>query len=61
MYKIIAEADSPSVLLSTLADLMAPLDSSEVKANKDDIDDLDEDGIYLNYLHYFKLHKYWEE
>ena len=60
MYKIIAEADSPSVLLSTLADLMAPLDSSKVKANKDDIDS-DVDGIYLNYLHYFKLHKYWEE
>lgn len=59
IYKVIAESDSPSVLLSKMADLIVPLRKQIVKANAEGIDDKDGD-VRLNYLHYFKEHKFWE-
>ncbi|MBR0158218.1 MAG: DUF262 domain-containing protein [Clostridia bacterium] len=54
LYKTIAEADSPMTLLSVLADKIMPLSKDEIKANKDNIDEQDEEtGIYQNYLHFF--------
>lgn len=52
LYKRIAEASTPEVLLSDLADRIKPLSRDVVKANTEGIDNK-EDGIYTNYLHYF--------
>ncbi len=57
IYKTITEADSPVSLLSTLSDKIIPLPISNVKANKEKIDDI-EDGIYQNYLYYFRTNKF---
>ena len=57
IYKTITEADSPVSLLSTLSDKIIPLPISNVKANKEKIDDM-EDGIYQNYLYYFRTNKF---
>ncbi len=59
IYKIIADSDSPSSLLSKLADVIVPLDDNKIKANTDDIEEI-VDGVYQNYLHYFVVHKFWE-
>lgn len=59
IYKVIAESDSPSELLSKMADLTVPLRKQIVKANTEGIDDKEGD-VQLNYLHYFKEHKFWE-
>ncbi|MGZ9586407.1 DUF262 domain-containing protein [Paenibacillus marinisediminis] len=64
IYKIITESDSPISLLSTLSERVNPLliDSiAENKVNKrDNFDEIDADGIYQNYLHYFKENKFLE-
>lgn len=60
IYKVISESESPSVLLSKMADITAPLNTSKIMANMDDIDE-DKDGVYQNYLYFFKYHKFWEE
>lgn len=60
IYKIITEADSPVSLLSTLSDNVNPLSTGDVVAKKDNVDDQNEDGIYQNYLHYFKINKFLE-
>lgn len=59
IYKTIDESDSPSMLLSQIADRLVPLKKQAIKANMDGIDDKDGE-IQLNYLYYFKEHKYWE-
>lgn len=59
IYKIIADSDSPSSLLSKLSDITSPLDISRVRAVTDDLDE-EKDGIYQNYLHYFAKYKFWE-
>ncbi len=60
IYKLIADSDSPSSLLSKLSDLLLPLKSAEVKANKATIDNKSDD-VYENYLHFFKELKFWED
>lgn len=60
IYKMITEADSPVALLSLLSDHLSPLSWNKIKATNNDID-YQENGVYLNYLHYFKLNKFIEE
>lgn len=64
IYKIITEADSPVSLLSALSDRVNPLPIDSIAENKvnrkDNIDEIDVDGIYQNYLHYFKENKFLE-
>jgi hypothetical protein len=60
IYKIITEADSPVSLLSALSDRVNPLPSDSIAAKKDNMKDRDEDGIYQNYLYYFKENKFWK-
>lgn len=60
IYKIITEVDSPVSLLSTLSDMISPLSIDIIVAKKDNIDEQDENGIYQNYLHYFKINKFLE-
>lgn len=59
IYKIISEADSPVSLLSILSDKVNPLPISNIKANKEKIDE-EVEGIYQNYLYYFKKKKFME-
>lgn len=60
IYKVIAESDSPGILLSKMADMLIPLHTSSIKANMNEIDAQDAAHVYQNYLHYFKDHKFWE-
>ncbi|MBP5490217.1 MAG: hypothetical protein J6Y10_06425 [Lachnospiraceae bacterium] len=60
IYKVISESDSPGVLLSELSDLLIPL-PHRIKADTRDVHATDEDGVQLNYLHYFAKHRFWEE
>jgi hypothetical protein len=57
---MITEADSPVVLLSSLSDKLSPLPISDIVAKKDNVDSI-EDGVYQNYLHYFRVNKFIEE
>ena len=60
IYKAIVESDSPSALLSKMADTIVPLNTLGIKANMDKLDEADSDGVFQNYLHYFVEHKFWE-
>lgn len=60
IYKAIADADSPGVLLSQMANRIVPLSTSQIEADQLNWNQ-EEEGIYQNYLYYFKKHKYWEE
>ena len=61
IYKVITEADSPSSLLSELSDRVTRLSVDNNKWLKakfmDDINS-NKDGIYQNYLYYFKVNKF---
>ena len=57
---MITEADSPVSLLSSLSDKLSPLPIHLIVANKDNLDN-EIDGIYQNYLHYFKKHNFIQE
>jgi hypothetical protein len=61
IYKTITEADSPVSLLSTLSDMVNPLPFRKIEAKKDNIDSVDENEIFQNYLHYFKTNKFLED
>ena len=60
IYRIITEADSPDSLLSALSDRVKLLPIGAIEAKKDNVDEIDKDGIYQNYLHYFKTYKFME-
>jgi hypothetical protein len=60
IYKSITEADAPTSLLSALSDSILPLPDAVIVAKKDDIEQVDENGIYQNYLYYFKVKKFIE-
>ena len=64
IYKTIADSDTPISLLSVLADKLNPLSYKEihdgVKQGIDEnvVDDM-EDGVYKNYLHFFKVNTFY--
>jgi len=62
IYRMIADSDSPNVLLSKLSDTLVPLESikADQKGINKDKDEEDEDKIFINYLHFFKAYKFWE-
>jgi hypothetical protein len=60
IYKMITEADSPVTLLSALSDKLSPIPLNEILANQDGMDKV-VDGVYQNYLHFFKINKFIEE
>jgi hypothetical protein len=60
IYKLISDSDSPVALLSGLSDKMQFLPLSVIAANKENIHEKDEDGIYQNYLHWFMVNKFME-
>ena len=52
IYRMIADSDSPNVLLSKLSDNLVPLDKSKIKAKQDNIDTEE------NYLHFFETYNF---
>jgi hypothetical protein len=60
IYKIITESDSPVSLLSVLSDKVNPLPNNEIAANKDNINEQDDEAVYQNYIYWFKKHKFME-
>ena len=68
IYKLIADSDTPVSLLSTLADRLNPLsydniyDSVYHGIDEETFDkDKDEEGIYKNYLHFFKVNTFYTD
>jgi len=57
IYKVITESDSPVSLLSELSDIVKPLSLKEIEAYKKEIS-VYQDGVYQNYLHFFKIKKF---
>lgn len=66
IYKLIADSDNPISLLSILSDRLNPLSYNNISDNvyqgiaDNTLDDL-EDGIYKNYLHFFRSNKFYIE
>lgn len=67
MYKLIARQDTPTTLLSVLADKLTPLSNSDLKdgkkngrTNAENLDGHDGDGVYLNYLYFFKVNRFYK-
>ncbi len=60
LFRVISDSNSPSSLLSTLSDCINPLSKEKIVAQKDNIED-EEDGVYLNYLYYFKQNQFLED
>jgi hypothetical protein len=60
IYKIITEADSPVSLLNILSDKINPLPTLSIATMPENIDEK-EDGVFQNYLHYFKVYKFMED
>lgn len=66
IYKLISESDTPISLLSSLADALSPLSRENIQdgvSNRLDNGAIDaiEDGIYMNYLHFFKVNTFYKE
>ncbi len=61
IFKVIADSDSPNVLLSKLADKLQPLIKSKIASKKEIDYEKIEGNVYQHYLHYFKVHKFWED
>lgn len=70
MYKLIAQQDSPASLLSVLMDRLFPLTNGDIKdhwAQKccecsgkgKRLEDMVNDGVYENYLYFFKVNGYY--
>ena len=60
IFKEIADSDSPRTLINKLSDLIVPLSNSKILADTKDIDAVDENGAFTNYLHFFVTKHYWE-
>ncbi len=54
IYRLISEADTPSSLLSALADKLDPVTCSTESIDETDKDDYQEDWAYKNFRHFFK-------
>ncbi len=60
IYKLITDSDTPVSLLSALADSLNPLSKEKIKDENGAIDE-NEEGVYKNYLHFFKENKFYIE
>lgn len=54
IYRLISEADTPSSLLSALADKLDPVPYSTENIDETDKNDYSEDWAYINFRHFFK-------
>lgn len=67
MYKLITRQDTPTILLSVLADKLTSLSSGDIKdgkkngrTNAENLVDKDDDGVYRNYLYFFKVNRFYK-
>ena len=63
MYKMIEASDNPVTLLSDLADRLVPLSKEDITfrcLNEEKIKGKEE-GIYKNFMHFFKSNTYYNE
>lgn len=66
IYKLIADSDNPISLLSLLSDKLNPLSYDNINDNvyqgidNKTVDDV-EDGVYVNYLHFFRSNQFYTE
>ncbi len=67
VYKLITRQDSPTTLLSVLADKLTPLSSGDIKDGKKNgktnignLVEADDDGVYRNYLYFFKVNRFYK-
>lgn len=66
IYKLIADSDNPISLLSILSDRLNPLSYDDINDNvyqgvEDETVDNAEDGVYVNYLHFFRTNQFYIE
>lgn len=63
IYKLIADSDTPISLLSLLADRLSPLSRNDIynRPGKEINIDKMEDGVFTNYLHFFKANTFYNE
>ncbi len=68
IYKLISDSDTPISLLNTLADELIPLSHDIIKhirvidkGTVDSKDSVGSDGVYMNYLHFFKKNTFYAE
>lgn len=66
IYKLIADSDNPISLLSILSDRLNPLSYDDINDNvyqsvEDETVDNTEDGVYVNYLHFFRTNQFYIE
>lgn len=57
IYKVIIDADTAASLLSTLAEKISPI--TNLASNDTGIDDLDDNQIYKNFMHYFVANQFY--
>lgn len=67
LYKLIADSDTPVFLLSQLADRLSPIDTGNIahrsvlkQINSGEMD-LMEEGVYKNYIHFFKVNSFYNQ
>lgn len=66
IYKLIADSDNPISLLSILSDRLNPLSYDDINDNvyqgieNETVDD-SEDGVNMNYLHFFRTNQFYIE
>lgn len=61
IYKSIDNSDTPASLLSNLADSLNPLSRNDITFQGTDMGNIDEDeeGIFKNYMHFFKVNTFY--
>jgi hypothetical protein len=58
LFKVITDSDSPTNLFSVLSDKLTVLQNQHIEAKMENIDEVDETGVYQNYLYFFKSNKF---
>lgn len=63
IYKLISDSDTPSSLLSSLSDVLSPLKGNNIVFRSIKDNDIDKmvDGVYVNYLHFFKVNTFYKQ
>lgn len=58
MYRVVSEAESPTLLLSNLSDQVMPLQRKSIKVNNEGMKIDKDSGIAQNYLYYFEINNF---
>lgn len=59
IYKVIAESDCPSNLISRLSDKIVPIETSKIRKVPGNVEEQD-NGVFTQYLYYFFRYHFWE-